>query len=183
MVKVARMRWMQHPVTRGGLRAVAAAVVCAMAVGGSASPAAAVSAEALRAGVSPGGELRIRNHRGGYLPQVVAAVEALNRDRISVRIDGGFCLSACTVFLALDRVCVAPWTQFGFHAPVDPASRQPLRGAAFESATTHVARYYTPALARWWMREGRYVQDGLRFRSGAELIAMGYRACPPERSG
>lgn len=124
-------------------------------------------------------EVQIRNHRGGYLPRIVAEVERMNRAGIAGRIDGGFCFSACTVFLALDRVCVAPWTQFGFHAPRDPASGAALRGPAFERATAQVAGYYRPALAAWWMREGRHVRQGLALRSGAELIAMGYRACPP----
>lgn len=124
-------------------------------------------------------EIPIRNHRGGYLPRIVAEMERLNRAGIAARIDGEFCFSACTVFLALDRVCVAPWTQFGFHAPVDPRTGQALRGAAFDRATLHVARYYRPPLADWWLREGRHVRRGLVMRSGAELIAMGYRACTP----
>jgi hypothetical protein len=98
---------------------------------------------------------------------------------VPVRIDGGFCFSACTVFLALQRVCVAPWTQFGFHAPRDPQTGRPLSGAAFERATAHVAGYYRPALAAWWLREGRHVTDRMALRSGAELIAMGYPECPP----
>ena len=124
-------------------------------------------------------EVQIRNHRGGSLPRIVAEVERMNRAGIAGRIDGGFCFSACTVFLALDRVCVAPWTQFGFHAPSDARTGQMLRGAGFERATAHVARYYRPALADWWMREARHTRQGLALRSGAELIAMGYPACPP----
>ena len=122
--------------------------------------------------------LHVRNHRGGYLPRVVAGVEAARRAGVEVRIDGGFCFSACTAWLALERVCVAPWTQFGFHAPSDPRSGRKLSGAAFENATTHVAGYYRPPLARWWMREGRHVSRGMALLSGADLIAMGYRACP-----
>lgn len=122
-------------------------------------------------------EVQIRNHRGGYLPRIVAEVERMNRAGIAGRIDGGFCFSACTVFLALDRVCVAPWTQFGFHAPSDARTGQVLRGPGFERATAHVARYYRPALAAWWLREGRHIRSGLAMRSGAELIAMGYRRC------
>jgi hypothetical protein len=141
---------------------------------------AASAQEALAGGAS---EVGIRNHRGGYLPRVLAEVEALNRAGIAGRIDGGFCFSACTAFLALETVCVAPWTQFGFHAPRDAASGAALRGAAFERATAAVAGYYRPALAAWWMREGRHVRQGLALRSGSELIAMGYPACPPRQAG
>lgn len=123
--------------------------------------------------------LRIRDHRGGYLPRVVAEVRALNRAGVAGRIDGAFCFSACTVFLALEEVCVAPWTQFGFHAPRDARSGRVVRGQAFEQATLHVAGYYRPALANWWLQRGRHVERGMAFRSGADLIAMGYRACPP----
>lgn len=127
-------------------------------------------------------EVSIRNHRGGYLPQVMVQVEALNRAGIAARIDGGYCFSACTLFLALDRVCVAPWTRFGFHTPTDPRSGGPLTGPAFEQATRFVAGHFRPALAGWWLREGRHVQRGLALRTGADLIAMGYPACPPPRA-
>ncbi len=134
---------------------------------------------AIAAGVSV---VSIRDHRGGFLPMVVSNVDALNRAGVAGRIDGAFCFSACTVYLALRDVCVAPHTQFGFHAPKDPRSGRVLTGAAFERATMHVADYYRPALAAWWLRHGRHVQSGMAFRTGADLIAMGYRACPPARS-
>lgn len=122
--------------------------------------------------------LHVRNHRGGYLPRVVAGVEAARRAGQDVHIDGGFCFSACTAYLSLEKVCVAPWTQFGFHAPTDPRSGRVLSGAAFHAATAHVAGYYRPQLAAWWMREGRHVHHGMALLSGSELIGMGYRACP-----
>lgn len=131
---------------------------------------------ALRRGVQV---VRIRDHKGGYLPRVVAQVNTLNRAGVAGRIDGGYCFSACTVFLALRDVCVAPWTQFGFHAPSDPRTRQALSGQAWQQVTAHVAGYYRPELADWWMRHGRHVRTGMAFRTGADLISMGYRACPP----
>jgi hypothetical protein len=167
---------------RGGRRRLAGALALVAAL----CPAAVAPAgegRALAQARAPQGapqELRIRNHRGGYLPGVVAEMAALNRAAVPVRIDGGFCFSACTVFLALDRVCVAPWTQFGFHAPHDPRTGRPLTGAAFERATAHVAGYYRPALADWWLREGRHAIGRMALRSGAELIAIGYPACPPQ---
>jgi hypothetical protein len=165
----------------GAIRAaVAAALLAAVPLAAAADGTAARVQQALVDGAR---EVRIRNDRGGYLPRVVAEVAALNRAGIAGRIDGGFCFSACTVYLALTRVCVAPWTQFGFHAPRDAATGDALHGAAFERATAHVAQHYRPALAAWWMREGRHVRRGLVLRSGAELIAMGYPACPPGETG
>ncbi|MGY6632201.1 MAG: hypothetical protein ACXIU8_00415 [Alkalilacustris sp.] len=123
--------------------------------------------------------VQIRNHRGGFLPHVVDEMQALRRSGAQVRIDGGFCFSACTVFLAVESACVAPWTRFGFHAPSDPRSGRTLTGPAFEQATAHVARYYRPALARWWMAQGRHTRQGLAMLTGADLIAMGYAACAP----
>ena len=124
-----------------------------------------------------GAVVHIRDHPGGFLPRIVAETEAIRRSGAEVRIDGGYCFSACTVFLSLERACVAPHTRFGFHAPADPRTGAPLSGPAFEQATRHVARYYRPALAAWWLREGRHIRSGLAMRSGAELIAMGYRRC------
>ena len=137
-----------------------------------------LSGQHLAAAPAPG-LVHIRNHRGGFLPRVVAEMQALHRAGVEVRIDGGFCFSACTVFLAAERACVAPWTRFGFHAPSDPRTGRKLQGAAFEHATAHVAGYYRPALARWWMARGRHTRDGLAMLTGAELIAMGYPACDP----
>lgn len=143
-----------------------------------AQPSAQAPADTVQTAVAGGAsEVRIRDHRGGYLPRVVAELRALNQAGVTARIDGAFCFSSCTVFLAADDVCVAPWTRFGFHAPSDPSSGRKLTGQRFEQATAHVAGYYRPPLAAWWMREGRHTRDGMAFRTGADLIAMGYRAC------
>ncbi|MGY6410322.1 MAG: hypothetical protein ACXIUV_04765 [Alkalilacustris sp.] len=166
--------------SRGTLSVVALALgLAGCTAGPSTAQSTAQSAPIVEvARLEPGRVLRIRDHRGGYLPRVVAQVNALNEAGVAGRIDGAFCFSACTVYLALNEVCVAPWTQFGFHAPRDPHSGRPLNGAAFEYATAHVARYYRPELSSWWMRQGRHVRNGMAFRTGAELIAMGYPACP-----
>ncbi len=140
----------------------------------------ALTVDTVQAALTEGADvIRIRDHPGGFLPRVVAEVTALNRAGVAGRIDGAYCFSACTVYLALHDVCVAPWTQFGFHAPRDPRSGRPVTGAAFDHATAHVAAYYRPALAAWWMRHGRHVERGMAFRTGAELIGMGYEACAP----
>ena len=142
---------------------------------------AAQTPETVHAALAQGAQVvRIRDHRGGYLPRVVAEVAAMNGAGVAGRIDGAFCFSACTIYLSLQDVCVAPWTQFGFHAPRDARSGRHLSGAAFDHATSHVARYYRPALAAWWMHQGRHVRKGMAFRTGADLIAMGYRACAPQ---
>ncbi|MBK5927212.1 hypothetical protein [Rhodobaculum claviforme] len=158
-----------------GFRAAVAASVMVMAGWNGAAVAAQPDLQA--AAMRTPAPVHIRNHRGGFLPHIVAEMQSLVRSGAEVRIDGGFCFSACTVFLASDRVCVAPWTQFGFHAPSNPQTRRKLTGQAFEHATRHVARYYNPQLARWWMNEGRHTRQGLAMLTGADLIAMGYRAC------
>ena len=163
------------------LRRMAATVAVVLAVTACApEPATAETVETFEAALTEGAQvLRIRDHRGGFLPQVVAEVTALNGAGVAGRIDGAYCFSACTVYLALDDVCVAPWTQFGFHAPRDPRTGRVVTGQAFDHATLHVAGYYRPRLAAWWLQHGRFVHNGMAFRSGAELIGMGYRACAP----
>lgn len=162
-----------------GIKGLRAALVAGtMAFTGATGTGVAAQPELHTAAVRTPAPVHIRNHRGGFLPHIVAEMQAMRRAGVEVRIDGGFCFSACTVFLAHEQVCVSPWTQFGFHAPANPQTGRKLTGAAFEHATTHVARYYRPELARWWMREGRHTRQGLAMLTGADLIAMGYRACP-----
>lgn len=78
----------------------------------------------------------------------------------------GYCASACTMHLLTG--CVTPGARLVFHGP------QTTDPAAFEHFSALMARHYPPAIAQWFMAEGRY---GRRTISGADAITMGAREC------
>lgn len=122
------------------------------------------------------GVVRIRDHRGGFLPDIMRHRDRLAGLGMPVRIDGAYCFSSCTVFLSLPDVCVRSFTRFGFHAPTGRDGRR-LDAAEFERATRFVADLYTPQLAAWWLETGRHVRNGFAFLTGSELADMGYSLC------
>lgn len=79
----------------------------------------------------------------------------------------GLCMSACTMLMATG--CVHPGAVLVFHGPVtdDPG--------AFEHYSRVMARHYPPAIADWFMAEGRF--GGPWIMTGAEAIRLGARGC------
>lgn len=57
---------------------------------------------------------------GGFVAERAAEIGRLLSEGRPVVI-AGRCASACTLYLALDRVCMTPRAVFQFHAPSDPA--------------------------------------------------------------
>lgn len=89
----------------------------------------------------------------------------------------GLCASACTIFLGLRRVCVAPQAVFWFHA-----ARLPAEDAPDPVATLEMLSYYPAALRDWAIRTKaleRVDFDAAHSLTGAELIRLGARRCPP----
>jgi len=81
------------------------------------------------------------------------------------------CESACT--MRLRRDCVGEGAVFMFHGPwrIHP----PLSEQEFDHYSRVMAQYYPPALAEWFMREGRF---GNHYLSGETLIERGWaNAC------
>jgi hypothetical protein len=88
----------------------------------------------------------------------------------------GLCASACTIFLGLRKVCVAPDSVFWFHA-----ARLPESGAPDLVATLEMLSYYPAALRDWAIRTKaleRVDFDAAHALTGEELIRMGARRCP-----
>ena len=76
--------------------------------------------------------LVVGNDPGGSVEQRVAVVRQLQGDGTQVEIRGDYCMSACTMYLALSRLCVAPQTMFGFHGPGSQIYGIGLAPAAFD---------------------------------------------------
>ena len=57
----------------------------------------------------------ITHDEGGYLQIYYEKVQAINKRQDLVRIDGP-CVSACTMYLGADRLCITDRAAFYFHA-------------------------------------------------------------------
>jgi hypothetical protein len=91
-----------------------------------------------------------------------AALIAVESEPAEIR---GTCASACTMHLATG--CVWPKAVLIFHGPAAPPE-------SFDHWSAAMARHYPPAIADWFMAEGRYGQWRM---TGAEAIRLGARAC------
>ena len=136
-----------------------------------------VTGFALLAAGGAGAVQVITMDRGGSLDQRYAQIEDLRRRGEAVHITGS-CLSACTLYLGLTQTCVTPAAQLGFHAPATRLPGIPLTAADFERQTQLMAAHYPVILRDWFLREARYATNSVYMLSGAQLIAMGYPACP-----
>lgn len=107
---------------------------------------------------------------GGSIKDRVEEMQRLD----GVRIDGD-CFSACTMYLGLPQTCVTPLARLGFHSPAT-RSGLPLPREDWEVVTHLMAAQYPPALAKWYMDEGRYHRDPVVI-SGDQAIALGVPKC------
>nr|WP_255609183.1 hypothetical protein [Methylosinus sp. Sm6] len=95
-----------------------------------------------------------------------------SREELAIR---GVCASACTIFLGLRRVCVAPRAVFWFHA-----ARLPGAAAPDPLATLEMLSLYPPAVRDWAIRTHaleRLDFDEAASLTGEELVRMGARRC------
>ena len=82
----------------------------------------------------------------------------------------GYCGSACTMKLL--NGCVHPDAILMFHGPDYYGLPLPTRD--FEYWSRVIANHYPPALAEWYMEEGRFVTTTM---SGQDAIDLGARQC------
>lgn len=118
--------------------------------------------------------LVVQSDRGGLIGQRSQQISALRAvgQRVELR---GTCLSACTMYLGLQNVCVSASASFGFHGP--KRDRRPLTESEFNHFSKLMANNYREPLRSWFMSEGRYRTSGYFGVSGSELIRIGYQEC------
>lgn len=127
-----------------------------------------------QAGAQTGAALIIRNDPGGLLGARSAELRRLRASGQRVELRGS-CYSACTMYLGLPNVCIAPGARLGFHGPSwYGADLPPDR---FEHWSQVIARNYREPLRSWFLGEARYKTRDYIVLSGAELIRMGYPRC------
>lgn len=121
------------------------------------------------------GALIIRNDLGGRIDIRAQEIARLRAEGRAVELRGEACVSACTMYLGLDDVCVDPRTTFGFHGP--SSYGVPMPPEYFEYWSEFLAGYYNAPLSDWFMKTARYELNSIYNVSGEELIRLGYRPC------
>ena len=118
----------------------------------------------------------VQNDFGGRIERRIERVDQLRARGDRVEIRGQFCLSACTLFLGSDDICIEPETIFGFHGP--SLWGLPLDQTSFEYWSRVVASYYPAPLRTWYLDVARYRVNGHYRISGRQLIDLGVPRCP-----
>ncbi|WP_417250034.1 hypothetical protein [Celeribacter sp.] len=125
----------------------------------------------------PRSAMIVRNDPGGRLADRVAQIDRIRASGTAVRIEGGYCNSACTMYLGLPNTCVSRTATFGFHGPMSQFYGMALPPDEFEYWSRVMAAYYPEELRDWYLREARYTTIGMKTVSGQTLIRMGVREC------
>lgn len=121
--------------------------------------------------------LNVRNDPGGELSVRVEQIKAIRAAGTQVRIVGGFCNSACTMYLGLPNTCVSRNVSFGFHGPMSQFYGMALQPDQFEYWSGVMGAYYPRQIRAWYMHEARYTTVGIKKVSGRELIRLGIQEC------
>ena len=110
---------------------------------------------------------------GGVIGERAKEIQRLNKEGKQIIIGkNAFCLSACTMYLGADNVCVEPDAYLGFHGATAKTEADSLYWTKF------VASYYPPKLREWFYNSGaselKVAWKGL---SGSEVADMGVSLC------
>lgn len=120
------------------------------------------------------GALIVKNDLGGRIDVRMREIENLRAQGRPVELRGEACVSACTMYLGLENVCVDPRTTFGFHGPSNYG--RPLPKENFEYWSQVLASYYKQPLSDWFTQKARFEINEIYNIPGTELIRLGYRA-------
>lgn len=121
--------------------------------------------------------LIIPNDPGGRIDLRQQAIQRIKQAGDRVEIRGGYCNSACTMYLGLPNMCVSASTVFGFHGPSSEYPGVPLRQANFERWSRVMAQSYPEPLKTWFMTDARYEIRGIKRVRGRDIINMGVPEC------
>jgi len=91
----------------------------------------------------------VRIDPGGSIADRMQQIERIEKSGTLFRIDG-MCISACTMYLGLKSVCVAPRTVLGFHSSY---TQSPLGRPEPSKYGNAVVMSYYPEKIRKWVQE------------------------------
>jgi len=121
--------------------------------------------------------LVIRSDRGGLIAERDRQIAQLRASGRKVEVTGQ-CLSACTMYLSLPQVCLAPGAELGFHGPSHYGSTLPA--GEFEYWSRVMASHYREPIHSWFMKTARHETTRYHRLTGSQMIAMGFPACTPD---
>ncbi len=114
---------------------------------------------------------------GGSIEQYATQIAAMEHLGQSVTIGGGYCASACTMYLRI-AACVHPKTVFGFHAPSAQDGLALNPDDYLRARATMLAHYPAP-LRRWFNQTVGHQTIGQHHLTGRQLVQLGAaRRCP-----
>ena len=121
------------------------------------------------------------NLPGGSIAAHEAHIAELDAAGCRVEIRGE-CLSACTMYLGAQSICVDPRARLGFHHARRVRMGGLLQSRAPWAAQDHwdrrKAAFYPPAVRQWFLSDVRHRGfHAWGWLSGAELIRQGVAAC------
>ena len=116
----------------------------------------------------------IRIDPGGSITERMQQIERIERSGVRFVIDG-LCASACTMYLGLKNVCVAPRTTLGFHT----ASVQGPMGmrAPSKFGNALLMSYYPPKIRQWVKENKALDQEELTAMTAEEAWELGIERC------
>lgn len=101
-------------------------------------------------------------------------IERIERSGHLFRIDG-MCISACTMYLGLKNVCVAPRTVLGFHSSYTSNGFMPPQPSKYGNAV--VMSYYPDRVKKWVAEKKAFDSLDLTPMTAQEAWDLGIPKC------
>jgi len=115
--------------------------------------------------------LQVHYDEGGVIGDRAKEINTLNKEDKKIVIDG-ICISACTMYLVAEGVCVEPDAYLGFHGATAKTEEDSLYWTDF------MASYYPPKLQDWFYSSGASdLKVSWKGLSGSEVAEMGVPLC------
>lgn len=112
----------------------------------------------------------IENSPGGSVEAFKQTRDMLKQQKVEVRVKG-YCVSACTLFLGLEKICAYPNARFGFHSqflmhPEVPGVR------IYDSTQLNALRAEYPMDIQKWIDDNGGLKPDLIWLKGEELFKL-----------
>lgn len=111
---------------------------------------------------------------GGNIIDRMQSFEMLERTNVTIPLSG-VCISACTMFLGLSKVCVEPGTMFGFHSAYTIDEKGNAQMSGFGNAL--MLEYYPDSVVKWVTQTGALKQLDLTLMTAETAWKIGIPRC------
>lgn len=115
----------------------------------------------------------VRIDPGGSVADRMQQIERIERSGHQFRIDG-MCISACTMYLGLRNVCVAPRTVLGFHSSYVQQGFTPVPS---KYGNAVLLSYYPEKIRKWVVEKKAFDSLDLTPMTAEEAWDLGIKRC------